>query len=304
GDEGWLRIELRLIADVGLVGLPNAGKSTLLASTSRAKPKIADYPFTTLEPNLGVVSIGGRDGQTFVMADVPGLIEGASDGIGLGHEFLRHITRTKVLIHVLDASGGLEGRNPLDDFATINAELAGYVIDLSDKPMLVALNKLDLPEAQERLSKLKATLKRKGFRVFDISAATGSGVQDLMRATAEILREQAAIPPPQKPQLRRVYPLEGVDERLWTVTKTGENAWSVTGIGIERTTRMTNFELEDSVTRFQTVLSASGIEAELEERGIEAGDIVTIAGHPLTWGEQDIDMESLGTRRKRRVETE
>ncbi|CAN5697913.1 GTPase ObgE [soil metagenome] len=304
GDEGWLRIELRLIADVGLVGLPNAGKSTLLASTSRAKPKIADYPFTTLEPNLGVVSIGGRDGQSFVMADVPGLIEGASDGIGLGHEFLRHITRTKVLIHVLDASGGLEGRNPLDDFATINAELAGYVIDLSDKPMLVALNKLDLPEAQENAKKLKTKLKRKGFRVFDISAATGSGVQELMRATAEILREQAAIPPPQKPQLRRVYTLEGVDERLWTVTKTGDHAWTVSGIGIERTTRMTNFDLEDSVTRFQTVLTASGIEAELEERGVEGGDIVNIAGHELTWGEQEIDMESLGTRRKRRLETE
>lgn len=305
GDEGWLRMELRLIADVGLVGLPNAGKSTLLASTSRARPKIADYPFTTLEPNLGVVVLGGKDGQSFVMADVPGLIEGASDGVGLGHEFLRHITRTKVLIHVLDASGGLEGRDPLEDFATINAELAGYEVDLSDKPMLVALNKLDLPEAQERLPELKATLKGEGYRVFEISAATGAGVQELMRATAEILREEVVAPPEQKPQQRRVYTLEGVDERLWTVEQTGEGQFLVKGIGIERLTRMTNFDLEDAVTRFQNVLTRSGIEAELERLGIEDGDIVTIAGHELTWGEQDFeDPDLFGSRRRRRVETE
>jgi GTP-binding protein len=304
GDEGWLRLELRLIADVGLVGLPNAGKSTLLASTSRAKPKIADYPFTTLEPNLGVVTIGGRDGQSFVMADVPGLIEGAAEGIGLGHEFLRHITRTKALIHVLDASGGLEGRDPLDDFATINAELSGYEVDLSDKPMLVALNKLDLPEAQERLPELKATLKRDGYRVFEISAVTGAGVQELMRATAEILREEEVAPPPQKPQQRRVYTLEGVDERLWTVEQTGDGHFLVKGIGIERLTRMTNFELEDAVTRFQNVLERSGIEAELEKRGIEDGDTVTISGYDLIWGEQDLEEPNLGSRRKQRIETE
>lgn len=304
GDEGWLRLELRLIADVGLVGLPNAGKSTLLASTSRAKPKIADYPFTTLEPNLGVVVIGGKDGQSFVMADVPGLIEGAAEGVGLGHEFLRHITRTKVLIHVLDTSGGLEGRDPLDDFATINAELAGYEVDLSDKPMLVALNKLDLPEAQERLPYLKAELKRQGYRVFEISAATGAGVQELMWATAEILREEAVTPPPQKPQQRRVYTLEGVDERLWTVEQTGEGQFLVKGIGIERLTRMTNFELEDAVTRFQNVLERSGIEAELERLGIEDGDTVTIAGYDLIWGEQDLEEPNLGSRRKQRIEAD
>jgi GTP-binding protein len=304
GAEGWLRLELRLIADVGLVGLPNAGKSTLLASTSRAKPKIADYPFTTLEPNLGVVVVGGRDGQSFVMADVPGLIEGAAEGVGLGHEFLRHITRTKVLIHVLDASGGLEGRDPLIDFATINAELSGYEVDLSEKPMLVALNKIDLPEAQERLPELKAELKRQGYRTFDISAATGSGVQDLMWATAQILREQEDEPAPQKPQQRRVYTLEGVDERLWTAKRTGEHTFLVTGIGIERLTRMTNFDLEDAITRFQNVLTASGIEAELETLGIEEGDVVTIAGYELIWGMQLFDDEdfAIGTRRKQRIE--
>src|SRR5215218_4372527 len=148
GEERTIRLELRLIADVGLVGLPNAGKSTLLAASTRATPKIADYPFTTLEPNLGVVQIGGRSGPSFVMADIPGLIEGAAEGTGLGHDFLRHISRTAVLIHVLDASGGLEGRDPMADFETITNELRSYDSELAERPMLVALNKADLTEAQ------------------------------------------------------------------------------------------------------------------------------------------------------------
>lgn len=295
GDEGWLRLELRLIADVGLVGLPNAGKSTLLASTSRARPKIADYPFTTLEPNLGVVTVGRKESQSFVMADVPGLIEGASEGVGLGHEFLRHITRTKALIHVLDASGGLERRDPLDDFRTINAELAGYGDDLGRKPMLVALNKIDIPEARENLPRLRETLEGEGYPVFEISAATHEGTEALMRATAELLRELEDTEPvaPPKPQQRRVYTLEGVDERLWDAKKTGDGEFLVTGIGIERLTRMTNFELEDSVSRFQQVLESSGIEAELLRLGVEDGDTVTIAGYELTWGDPDFDAYEL-----------
>jgi GTP-binding protein len=189
GGERWLRLELRLIADVGLVGLPNAGKSTLLAAASAAKPKIADYPFTTLEPMLGVVQVGGLDGQTFVMADIPGLISGAADGVGLGLEFLRHVRRTRVLIHVLDASGGLEGRDPIADFATVNAELRAYEVDLLDKPMLVALNKVDLPEARANLAALESDLESRGFQTFRISAATGEGVAELMQAVAAMLRE-------------------------------------------------------------------------------------------------------------------
>ena len=289
GPEMWLRLELRLIADVGLVGLPNAGKSTLLASTSKARPKIADYPFTTLEPNLGVVQIGGKDGQTFVMADVPGLIEGAAEGVGLGHEFLRHITRTKAIIHVLDASGGLEGRDPLVDFATINKELADYAEGVTDKPMLVALNKIDLPESQENLPLLHRELEAGGYRVFEISAATQQGVDALMQATAEILREVALTPPPQKPQQRKVYTLEGVDERAWTITKPGDGHFVVTGTAIERLTRMTNFELEDAANRFQRVLVTSGIEAELERLGVRSGDIVTIADYDLVWGDPDLE---------------
>jgi GTP-binding protein len=289
GLEMWLRLELRLIADVGLVGLPNAGKSTLLASTSEARPKIGDYPFTTLEPNLGVVQIGGRDGQTFVMADVPGLIEGAAEGVGLGHEFLRHVTRTKAIIHVLDAAGGLEGRDPLEDFETINKELEDYAHGLIEKPMLVALNKLDIPEAEENLPRLRKELADQGYRVFEISAATQSGVPELMKATAEILREADMAPTPQKPQTRKLYTLEGVDERLWTVAKTSDGAFLVTGIGIERTTRMTNFDLEDAVNRFQRVLTNSGISEELERQGVRSGDTVTIADYELVWGDPDLE---------------
>ncbi len=289
GQERWLGLELRLIADVGLVGLPNAGKSTLLAAASAAQPKIADYPFTTLEPNLGVVEVGGRGGTTFVLADIPGLIEGAAGGAGLGHEFLRHVTRTKTLIHVLDASGGLEGRDPLVDFATINEEMVAFDPDLASKPMLIALNKTDLPEARDHLPALRAALT--GHRLFPISAATGSGVQELLNATAATLHEiaveaaeRAAAP---KPQERRTYTLENVDERAWQILQPAPNHFVVSGVGIERLTRMTNFETDDAVRRFQRVLESSGIEQELNRQGIEDGDIVHIADHELVWGEDD-----------------
>lgn len=190
GQELTLRLELRLIADVGLVGLPNAGKSTLLAAASAARPKIGDYPFTTVEPNLGVVQVGGRGGRAFVLADIPGLIEGAAGGAGLGHEFLRHVTRTKVLIHVLDASGGVEERDPIDDFRVINAELAAYDDALATKPMLVALNKADLTEALARVPQLRSTLEGEGYQVFEVSGATGAGVAELMAAVAAALREE------------------------------------------------------------------------------------------------------------------
>ena len=288
GVEQWLRLELRLIADVGLVGLPNAGKSTLLAAASAARPKIADYPFTTLEPNLGVVEVGGRGGQTFVLADIPGLIEGAATGSGLGHEFLRHVTRTKALIHVLDASGGLEGRNPLDDFRAINAELAAYDPDLAAKPTLVALNKLDLAEAQQRLALLRETLADEGYRVFDISAVTGRGVPDLMNAVATVLRDlgepDATV---EKPQQRRRYTLSSVDERAWKVERRSAHHFSVAGVGIERFTKMTNFANEDAVERFQHVLETSGISDELTRQGITSGDVVHIADQELLWGDVD-----------------
>lgn len=295
-EERWLRLELRLIADVGLVGLPNAGKSTLLAASTRAKPKIADYPFTTLSPNLGVVEIGGRGGQTFAIADIPGLIEGAAGGAGLGHEFLRHVRRTKVLVHVLDASGGLEGRDPLTDFRTINAELEAFDPAMRDKPMLVALNKVDLVEARDNLDRLRETLMAEGFNLFEISAATGEGVPELNnRIAAELrtiqieeaeARKRAADTPK-----RRVYTIGNVDERAWDVQRTGEDTFLVTGVGIERFTAMTNFDLWEAAERYQRVLEGSGISAELTRQGVQQGDIVTIGSHELDWGDQDDDGE-------------
>lgn len=290
GEERWLRLELRLIADVGLVGLPNAGKSTLLAAASAARPKIADYPFTTLEPNLGVVEVGGRGGQTFVLADIPGLIEGAAEGSGLGHEFLRHITRTKVLVHVVDASGGLEGRDPMTDFETITDELNAYEDnDLSEKPLLVALNKVDLEEARQNLPALRAAFADLERPTYEISAGTGLGVPELMEAIAAELREIGDVPV-QKPQDapgHRLYTLDNVDERAWEVEQIGAHEFRVTGIGIERFTRMTNFDLVDSVRRFQRVLESSGISPELERLGVRLGDTVYIGNHEMNWGEHD-----------------
>jgi GTP-binding protein len=290
GEERWIRFELRIIADVGLVGLPNAGKSTLLASASAARPKIADYPFTTLEPILGVVQVGGSSGQTFVMADVPGLIEGAASGAGLGHEFLRHITRTKALIHVLDASGGLEGRDPLEDFKTINQELEDYDPKLLERPTLVALNKVDLPEAKANLPRLKRAMSRRKLPTFEISAATGEGVQALMNAVSTRLREieleqREAVK--QQAAERRTYTLADADDKAWQVERLSRHHFRVLGIGIERFTKMTNFDLDEGGERFQKVLESSGISSELMRQGIQPGDLVHIADHELVWGEME-----------------
>jgi GTPase len=300
GEERWLRLELRMIADVGLVGLPNAGKSTLLAASSAARPKIADYPFTTLEPILGVVQVGGVDGQIFVMADIPGLIGGAAQGIGLGLEFLRHVRRTKVLVHVLDASGGLEARDPLQDFETVNAELNAYEEDLLAKPMLVALNKTDIPEARQNLVSLTTELQNRGFTVFPISAVTGEGVPELLQAVATRLREvqqqEAEI---EKPQERRRYTLENVDERAWNADRLSRHHFAVTGIGIERFTRMTDFSRDEAVERFQRLLESSGISAELGRLGIEAGDVVHIADLELVWGDQE-ELQPIESNRRKK----
>ncbi len=303
GEELDLRLELRLIADVGLVGLPNAGKSTLLAAASAAKPKVADYPFTTLEPNLGVVEVGGRGGQTFVMADIPGLIEGAASGHGLGHEFLRHVRRTKLLIHVLDASGGLEGRDPLDDFRSINSELELFDPLLMSRPMLVALNKIDLFEAREQIGRLRQALEPRGFQLFEISAATGEGVPDLLQVTAATLREfaetDAEAAKREKPQERRRYTIGNVNERAWDVGRRSTHHFEVTGIGIERFTKMTDFTNDEAAARFQRLLETSGIENELNRQGIEEEDVVHIGDFEMTWGEQD-EPELFSRRKTRR----
>lgn len=286
-------MELRLIADVGLVGLPNAGKSTLLSASTHAKPKIADYPFTTLQPNLGVVEIGGSGGQVFVMADIPGLIEGAAGGAGLGHEFLRHVRRTKVLIHILDASGGLEGRDPIEDFETINDEIRTFDPQMGEKPMFVALNKIDLQESRDNVDRIRTWLRENGYeRVYEISAATGEGTQALLKDVAGELREIDAREADEKrardkAPKRRVYTLGDVDERAWEVERLSRHHFRVSGVGIERFTRMTNFDVQDSVDRFQRVLAGSGIQDELERQGIQDGDTVHIAELEMPWGDQD-----------------
>jgi GTP-binding protein len=185
GEQRELILELKLLADVGLIGFPNAGKSTLISRISRARPKVADYPFTTLVPNLGIVQY--KDGLSFVAADIPGLIEGASEGTGLGHQFLRHVERCRVLIHMVDLSAEGEGRSPLSDWKTINRELERYSPDLAEKPQIIAANKVDLPVARGRLSRFRAAMKRRGLEVFPISAATGEGIPELLDQAAQIL---------------------------------------------------------------------------------------------------------------------
>jgi GTP-binding protein len=302
GDERWIRLELKLIADVGLVGFPNAGKSTLLAAASAARPKIADYPFTTLEPNLGVVEVGGIRGETFVMADIPGLIEGAAEGVGLGHEFLRHVERTRLLIHVIDGSGGLEERDPLEDFELVDAELRAYSDDLIAKARFVAINKIDLPEARENLPRLLESLEGRVERVFAISGVTGEGVPDLMAAVAERLHEIPRITDLVPASDYHTYTLDDVDETYWEAEHLSAHHFEVRGVKLERTMKMTDFGNEEAADRFQRILEASGVSKKLETMGIQPGDTVHIADAELIWDEAALEAErQVEAQRKRRT---
>lgn len=276
GEARDLRLELRLIADVGIVGVPNAGKSTLLSVVSNAKPKIAPYPFTTLEPNLGVVVVGDKD---IVFADIPGLIEGAHLGVGLGHAFLRHVQRTRLLIHLLNG----ESENPLADFNQINAELALFDPDLADKPQIVALNKLDLPAAQAHWQRVERELKARGYTVMPISAATGQGVRELVnRVAAELAKLPAQ---PRTFDQTPLYTLESEGRAAFTLTRGEDGAYIVRGEAIERAAAMTYWEFDESVARFQRILEALGISKALEEAGVQVGDTVFIGDYELEWGE-------------------
>jgi GTPase len=282
GEEFELELELKLIADVGLAGYPNAGKSTLLSAISAARPKIAAYPFTTLVPNLGVVEVGT---QTFVVADIPGLIEGAHAGVGLGHDFLRHIERTRVLIHVIDAAG-TEGRDPMDDFAQINEELRLYQPELAERPQIVALNKLDLPEGVENYERLRNLLPVAKERIFGISAVTGEGVQPMLRYVAELLRDMPN-PLAKLPRSTEVltWPVPEVDPEAFTISR--ENGgYRVRGQKIERLVSMLNFAQPESIDRLQRVLEASGISQALRDHGVREGDSVFIEKAELEWSEE------------------
>jgi GTPase len=276
GQEKRLRLELKLIADVGIVGVPNAGKSTLLSVVSNAKPKIAPYPFTTLTPNLGVVVIGSLD---FAVADIPGLVEGAHMGVGLGHSFLRHVQRTRVLIHLLDGSGD----NPLADFNQINAELALFDEKLATKPQIVVLNKMDLPDAQAHWPKVEATLTALGYQCMAISGLTHLNTQDLMNRVAALL---ASTPVPEQ-ELSEQTPLYKLDntEFIFTVTRQPDASYMVRGENIERAAKMTYWEFDESVQRFQRILAATGITKALEEAGVTVGDTVHIGDYELEWSD-------------------
>jgi GTP-binding protein len=284
GQELELELELKLIADVGLVGFPNAGKSTLLSVISAARPKIANYPFTTLQPNLGIVDIGTRD--RFVVADIPGLIEGAHAGVGLGHDFLRHVERTRVLIHVVDAAG-VDFRDPADDFRQINEELRLYRPELADQPQVIALNKMDLPEARANLDRLRRDLPVAPGDLFPIAAATREGVDPLLRRVAELLREQPAPArepvEPDEPPL--TWPVPQVDENAFTI-EPERGGWRVRGVKLERLVRMTNFAQPESVDRVQRVLDASGVSQALLDAGLQEGDLVYIGNAELEWDSQ------------------
>jgi GTP-binding protein len=288
GEERWLSLELRLIADVGLVGYPNAGKSTLLSVVTAARPKIADYPFTTLTPNLGVVEVGqprSGDGFSFVLADIPGLIEGAAQGVGLGHEFLRHIKRTRLLIHMLD--GAAPERDPWQDFQSINHELAEYDEQLAQRPQIVVFNKMDLPDAQENWLTFKEQAEAAGYPVFAISAAAHQDTVELMELVArrlqEIQREEA------ERAAQTVVDAEGAILRplpadAFTVKKEGR-IFVVSGKRVERAVSMTNQESEEGMARLQVTLEKLGVTKALEDAGVQVGDCVRFGKVELYWGE-------------------
>ena len=270
GEERTLRMELKLLADVGLVGYPSVGKSSIIATVSAARPDIAAYHFTTLTPVLGIVKI---DDQTnFVMADIPGLIEGAHEGKGLGHDFLRHIERTRLIVHVLDVSG-MEGRDPMEDYQKINRELAAYNERLSSRPQIIAANKMDLPDARTNYPAIEAALKAEGREVFPISAATGEGLQALVQRIAEML----ATLPKEDMIVAPVIPAVADDGTPdFTIRRDDGGAFIVEGKNIERLVAMTRFHDEESLRRFQNILRRNGIDEALRNRGIKDGDTVRI----------------------------
>ena len=274
--EKRIRLELKLIADIGLIGVPNAGKSTLLTVLTNAKPKVAPYPFTTLEPNLGVASIDIN--TTVVLADIPGLIEGASQGVGLGHDFLRHIQRTRVLIHLLD---GLS-EDPVADYSQINSELSLFDPNLGRKPQVVALNKIDQPEVQEHLGEIEKKFKELQVELMTISALARTNTRELLIAAYQKLEETPALEEVELP-LPVYKPKE--DPREFNVRREGTNEWRVSGVAIERAASMTYWQHDGSVRRFQKIMETLGVDQALRSAGVQEGDTVAIGEFELEWQE-------------------
>ncbi len=277
GKEKEVILELKLLADVGLIGFPNVGKSTFLSKVTSAKPKIADYHFTTIIPNLGVVK--SNYGDSFIIADIPGIIEGASAGVGLGIQFLRHIERTRLLLHVIDISG-IEGRNPVEDFYTINKELENYSEKLSKRTQIIVANKVDVIQNEDKYKDLEKLAKEKNIEIFKISAATGEGIDKLMNRVTKILK---ILPKEELIEVeeKMVYTLDN-EKNQFTVTKDGK-IFVVEGPAVTRLMGRVNLEDNESMHYFQKSLRELGIEARLKELGVKEGDTVTLDGWELEW---------------------
>ncbi len=277
----WIELEMKLVADVALVGMPSAGKSSLISRISAARPKIADYPFTTLVPNLGVART--KQGYSFVVADVPGLIEGAAEGKGLGHEFLRHIERASIVTHVVDLTGGFEGRDPVEDYYVINEELKAYNEELSERPQVVVGNKCDIPDTQEASDRLKAAVEADGRKYFEISAATGQGLDELVKVLAdEVYKIRSQQPAEDDPSARRdeFFEQKRLErDRAFSVENLGGGVWRVHGTKVERMVVQTDWDNEESILYLQHRFKRMGVDDALEKAGCQTGDEVRILGY-------------------------
>ncbi|MHB1460934.1 MAG: GTPase ObgE [Armatimonadota bacterium] len=285
GQSRVLRLELKLLADVGLLGYPSVGKSTLISAVSAAKPKIADYPFTTLVPNLGVVLV--EPGRSFVMADLPGLIEGASQGVGLGHQFLRHVERCRVMLHMLDVSEFTD-REPLHDFAMILEELRLFNADLADRPMIVALNKCDIANP-ETIERVETELKSRGYDVFRIVAPSGEGTRPLLFKLMQMLDEI----PVQRPVDEEIFAIKATrtEDRAWEITTPEPGVYQVVSIGIERLVAMTDVENEEAMRRLHRKFRKFGILDKIKEAGAQDGDVVRIGEVEFDYVDDDKEDE-------------
>ena len=276
GEELWLELELKIVADAGIVGVPNAGKSTLLSVISDATPKIADYPFTTIVPNLGVADVNHVQ---IVFADIPGLLEGAHDGVGLGLDFLRHVERSRILVHLLDGASP----DPLGDYEVINQEMTLFNPTLAEHPQLIVLNKIDLPQAQEVWPRIQEKLAEAGNPLLAISAVTGENVQQLLYQVKSLLEQ---LPAPVETEAADALPTLSPeqDEHAFSVARLEDDLWQVEGIAIERVAQMTNWDYYEAGVRFQRILSAMGITGSLRKQGVQDGDRVQIGTIELVWG--------------------
>ena len=286
--EHWIELEMKLMADAALVGMPSVGKSSIIARISAARPKVADYPFTTLIPNLGVAR--AANGQSFVAADVPGLIEGASEGKGLGHQFLRHIERTALILHVVDVTGGYEGRDVVEDYRTINAELAAYASELSERPQMVIANKCDLPGYEDQIERLRAAAEADGHEFFAVSAATGLGLDELVTKVAAqvaVLREELKAAEPERDLSEQWERNRQRRDNALLITREDGCAWRVSGGSIERMVVQTDWDNEDAVAYLQHRFSRCGLDEKLRRAGAVTGDEVRILGFAFNYEGDD-----------------